>query len=144
MPRLHRDASKGSLCHSLNYSRRSQTGLLLVKGAFYLLLFNLAFIQSAPGDMRLRRCSCFVGTFCDRAHWARGVGMCSAAARFTRSTPLLSSSTKRNWIPQNPTQAVRFNRAFKHSHWLLCVGFVRDYSTQTAAQLAIRKVMCTC
>lgn len=95
--------------------------LLIVNTRFYLLLFNLVFIQSAPGVAPL---FLFRLHLLWQAHWARGVGMYSPA-QLSLHVQLrrLSSCTKRNWIPQNPTQAVRFNRAFKHSHWPLWVGF---------------------
>lgn len=107
-------------------------------------LFNP--LRGLRSDTCCMLCSYFVCTFCDRAHWVRGVGMCSRRPRLSLLAWLrhLSSLTKRNWIPQKPTQAVRFNRAFKHSHWPLWVGFVCDYSSRnrSAASFPWKRPAC--
>lgn len=113
---------------------------LLINRRFYLLLFNLAFIQSAFGTAAARYVL-YAGLI-SFAPFVTGLiewevsGCVPGGSRLSLRAQLrrLSSHTKRNWIPQKPTQPVRFNRAFKHSHWPLWVGFVCDYSSRNRSE----------
>lgn len=96
----------------------------LVRRPFYLLLFNLAFIQFTPVSIVSLCWRCFHFVFApfvtelietEVSGCIRGRSQLGLHVQLRR----LSSRTKSNWIPQSPTQTVRFNRAFKHSHWLL-------------------------
>lgn len=103
---------------------------LFITGMFCLFLFNLVLIQSTPGAIRVVPFSYFICTFVT-ALIEDEVSGCSRGSVLSLRVQLrrLSSRTKRNWILQKPTQPVRFNRAFKHTHWLLWGGFVCDYSS---------------